>query len=149
MWHGWVSQLVSKTKRDKSNHEFFDLTVENASSNHRILVNMELELWDLNHLKITYRDGNIVIRQDECGVNTGKFAVGHFVISWVWDVSESRRFFSTLAYSEQSLGSFKTGRRNYKRNINICCMMKLFANFGLISFSYPPIKNHYWYNKSF
>ena len=51
--HGLNNYIVTRvsvstgklTYRDKSNHEYFNLTVENAAINHRILVNMELELY--------------------------------------------------------------------------------------------------------
>ena len=72
-----------------------------------------------NSLKSTYSDGNIIVGQDECGVDTCKFAVCHFNKFEFGMLVKVVDFYSTLAYSEQSLRSIKNGRRNSKRNVNI------------------------------
>ena len=76
-----------------------------------------------NSLKSTYSDGNIIVGQDECGVDTCKFAVCHFDKFEFGMLVKVVDFYSTLAYSEQSLRSIKNGRRNFKRNINIKCLL--------------------------
>ena len=77
-----------------------------------------------NSLKSTYSDGNIIVGQDECGVDTCKFAVCHFNKFEFGMLVKVVDFYSTLAYSEQSLRSIENGRRNSKTNVNIVLILE-------------------------